>query len=228
VWPAAANTSVRPSSNSLADGGESSRLSTSTFSGWRGVTTSRTVSLGSSSRTVPAPVRTAQARARQWWPSARAADPVIHWLRPLARAVLPSMLAATFRRTHGRPLVMRDTKPMLSSRASRSKSPVSTVTPAAASFLKPSPATRGFGSCIAATTRATPAPMRASAQGGVRPKWLQGSSVTYAVAPRAASPATASALASACGRPAASCQPSPTTRPSRASTQPTRGFGVVV
>jgi hypothetical protein len=40
------------------------------------------------------------------------------------------------------------------------------------------PATSGLGSAMAATTRATPARMSASAQGGVRPKWLQGSSVT--------------------------------------------------
>jgi hypothetical protein len=32
------------------------------------------------------PVSRAPARARQPWPSARAASPVIHWLRPLARA----------------------------------------------------------------------------------------------------------------------------------------------
>ena len=37
---------------------------------------------------------------------------------------------------------------------------------------------RGFGSRIAQTTRATPAATSASAQGGVRPWWLQGSSVT--------------------------------------------------
>jgi pyrimidine deaminase RibD-like protein len=39
-------------------------------------------------------------------------------------------------------------------------------------------ATSGFGSCIAATTRARPAATSASAHGGVRPWWLHGSSVT--------------------------------------------------
>ena len=60
------------------------------------------------------------------------------------------------------------------------------------------------------TTRATPAATRASAQGGVRPWWEQGSRVQTTVAPRAASPAAARAIASACGRPGPSCQPSAT------------------
>lgn len=47
----------------------------------REVSTSRTVSRGSSSLTVPIPVMTAQARARQEGPSRRASGPVIHWLR---------------------------------------------------------------------------------------------------------------------------------------------------
>ena len=64
--------------------------------GCRGVATARTLSCGSSCSTVPMPVRIAQARARQRWPSARAASPVIHWLSPLASAVRPSRLAAAF------------------------------------------------------------------------------------------------------------------------------------
>ncbi len=74
--------------------------------------------------------------------------------------------------------VMREMKPMLSSVASASSSPLATSMPAAASRASPCPATSGLGSRIAATTRATPAAINASAQGGVRPKWLQGSSVT--------------------------------------------------
>ena len=42
---------------------------------------------------------------------------------------------------------------------------------------RPSPATLGSGSSTPTTTRPTPASRRASAQGGVRPWWLQGSSV---------------------------------------------------
>ena len=48
------------------------------------------------------------------------------------------------------------------------------------------------------------------------------------MAPRAAALACTSACVSACGAPAFSCQPSPTTRSPCASTQPTRGLGVAV
>jgi hypothetical protein len=140
-----------------------------TRSGCRGVGTSRTVRAGSSSCTVPMPDRMAQALARQRWPSRRAAGPVIHWLAPFSSAVTPSKVEAVFRRTHGRPRVMRDTKPTLSSRASASSTPQSVAMPAADSRASPCPATSGFGSRIAATTRATPAAISASAQGGVRP-----------------------------------------------------------
>ena len=50
--------------------------------------------------------------------------------------------------------------------------------PASVQHAPALPATSGLGSRIAATTRATPASISASAQGGVRPWWLQGSSVT--------------------------------------------------
>jgi hypothetical protein len=54
-----------PPSKMRAVSGNSSRLSITTRSGWRGVVTARTVNCGSSSRTVPMPVKTAHARARQ-------------------------------------------------------------------------------------------------------------------------------------------------------------------
>ena len=50
--------------------------------------------------------------------------------------------------------------------------------PAARSASRPWPATAGLGSMVAATTRARPAWMSASVQGGVRPVMLQGSRVT--------------------------------------------------
>ena len=50
--------------------------------------------------------------------------------------------------------------------------------PAARSRAWPCPATSGSGSSIADTTRATPAAISASAQGGVLPTWVHGSSVT--------------------------------------------------
>ena len=101
-----------------AEAGVCRRESTITRSGWRAVGTRRTSRRGSSSSTVPTPVRIAPARLRQAWPSARAASPVIHWLAPLSSALRPSSETAAFRRSHGRPRSMRETKPMLSSRAS--------------------------------------------------------------------------------------------------------------
>ena len=96
---------------------------------------------------------------------------MIHWLAPFSSAVRPSSDMAAFIRTHGRPRVMREKKPIFSSWASSASGPDSTATsiPAAASRAMPCPATSGFGSSIAATTRARPASTSASAQGGVRP-----------------------------------------------------------
>jgi len=93
---------------------------------------------------------------------------VIHFDSPLDSAVLPSRLAAAFSRTHGRPRVIRDTKPMFCSRASSSRRPTSTAMRSARSRAAPFAAS-GFGSVIAATTRRIPAAMMASVQGGVRP-----------------------------------------------------------
>ena len=159
-------------------GGVSRRESTTTRSGWRAVATRRTSRRGSSSRTVPTPVRTALARLRQAWPSARAASPVIHWLVPSASAVRPSSETAAFRRSQGRPRSMRETKPMLSSRDASPSPSHSTAMPAASSRAAPRPETSGFGSRSAMTTRATPAATSASAHGGVRPWCEHGSSVT--------------------------------------------------
>ena len=65
----------------------------------------RTVSDGSSARTVPAPTITASLSARRRWASARASSPVIHRLEPSAAAVRPSRVAASLSTTHGRPVV---------------------------------------------------------------------------------------------------------------------------
>ena len=97
--------------------------------------------------------------------------------------------------------------------------------PAARSRSAP-PAAPGHGSRTATSTRATPAAIRASVHGPVRPECTQGSRVTTAVAPRARSPAAASATISACGPPARSWKPSPTVAPpASSSTQPTTGLG---
>src|SRR3990167_4567583 len=60
--------------------------------------------------------------------------------------------------------------------------------PVACRRCTPRPATRGLGSSVATTTLPTPAAIRASQQGGVRPWWEQGSRITYTVAPRTDSP----------------------------------------
>ena len=136
------------------------------------------------------PVSSADARLRHRCPSLRAASPVIHWLAPLSSAVRPSSEAAIFMRTQGRWRCMREKKPMFSSRAARAMSPSarSTWMPAARSRAMPWPATSGFGSTQAITTRAMPASISASQQGGVRPWCAQGSRLTHAVAPRKAGP----------------------------------------
>ena len=153
----------------LAVAGRSRRLSMTTRRGWREHGTCRTVSSGSSRRTVPMPVSMAHERARSAWTSRRAASPVIHRLSPLASAIRPSSEAADLMRIHGRPRDMRARNPRWASRASAARSPVSTRMPAARSLARPRPFTSGLGSSSAATTRATFAATSASAHGGVRP-----------------------------------------------------------
>ena len=168
----------------------SSRESTTTRRGCCATATARTSRRGSSSRTVPMPVRMAAARARQRCPSSRAADEVIHWLRPLCKAVVPSKEAATFIRTQGRPRSIRDMKPMFRARARAIQGPWSTCTsmPACRSSSTPRPRTKGLGSRHATSTRATPACTKARLHGGVRPWWLHGSKLTHTVAPRRSKP----------------------------------------
>jgi hypothetical protein len=74
----------------------------------------RTVSCGSSALTVPMPVRMAQARARQAWPSARASGAG----DPLALAVSSAVAvqAGGDLQAHPRPAArMREKKPMFNS-----------------------------------------------------------------------------------------------------------------
>src|SRR5207249_933089 len=87
--------------------------------------------------------------------------------------------------------------------------PGSQCPPHARSVSAP-PAATGSGSASATTTRATPASIRACEQGPVRPVWSHGSSVTTAVPPRAASPASRSATRSACGPPGGLVRPAAT------------------
>src|SRR5664280_1145169 len=188
----------------------------------------RRVRSGSSARTVPAPTRMASHSSRRRRASFRAASPVIHFDSPVRVAMRPSSDAAHLTWTKGRRSRMDFRNASFSVSASSASAPTSTSTPRSLRRRMPRPAVRGSGSSVEHTTRDTPAAMSASEQGGVRPKWEHGSRLTSSVAPLARAPATARATASACGPPARSCAPSPTTVPAAStSTAPTRGFGAV-
>eukprot|EP00197_Chlamydomonas_leiostraca_P002813 CAMPEP_0202857232 /NCGR_PEP_ID=MMETSP1391-20130828/255_1 /ASSEMBLY_ACC=CAM_ASM_000867 /TAXON_ID=1034604 /ORGANISM="Chlamydomonas leiostraca, Strain SAG 11-49" /LENGTH=185 /DNA_ID=CAMNT_0049536011 /DNA_START=56 /DNA_END=613 /DNA_ORIENTATION=- len=121
--------------------------------------------------------------------------PPPHFLAAAAAAAAAAASASAF---------MRSMNSALRSYAARFSSPsiITTSMPAAVSVAMPSDATSGLGSPTPTTTRDTPASTSARLQGGVRPWWLHGSSVTYAVAPLASLPAPRSAYTSACGMPA--------------------------
>ena len=190
-----------------------------------GMSGPRNVRAGLSRRTVSAPTMMASHWARSFMASARAASPVIHWPSPAGRVMRPSRLMPALAMTQGRPVVMSLAKGAITSRHSLSRMPVVTAIPAAASNSRARPACRGFGSSAPHTTRATPAAMMASTQGGVRPCVEHGSSVTYSVPPPASAPRRAST--SAWGPPAWRCQPLARSAPSFTSTAPTQGFGLV-
>ena len=103
---------------------------------------------------------------------------------PLAAAVGEGREAISrrsrFEAHKGQPRCMRLMKPTFRSRAAVAKGSGAnaTLTPAARSRLMPAPLTARLGSPSAMTTRAMPASIKASAQGGVRPWCEQGSSVT--------------------------------------------------
>ena len=138
----------------------------------------RQVRSGSSASTVPTPTMTASCRPRSACAMRRAGVPVIHWLSPLLVAIRPSSVVASFSVTSGRPARMRWVKPASTSCASGSSTPSSTSMPAARSRAMPWLSTRVSGSRVATTTRAMPAAISASVQGGVWPQWQHGSSVT--------------------------------------------------
>ena len=87
--------------------------------GTRAMPGTRQVRSGSSASTVPLPTSTASWLARSACAARRAAAPVIQRLSPLAVAMRPSRVVASFRVTRGRPRVMRRTKPAMTARASR-------------------------------------------------------------------------------------------------------------
>ncbi len=143
----------------------------------------------------------------------------------------PSIDIAIFKVTSGRLVRACLRKDWLNSRAVAASSPAAnpTSTPPSRRIPGPRPAAFSLGSSDAIITRAMPASRIASVQGGWRPSWAQGSSVTYIVAPVGSSPRprqSSSAARSACSPPSSACHPSPITSPSRTSTAPTSGFGL--
>ncbi|MNT57931.1 hypothetical protein D3C72_1953390 [compost metagenome] len=99
-------------------------------------------------------------------------------LSPEAVAILPSRLMPVLIETKGRLVLMYLKKRSLSLLASSASTPTSTSRPAARRRWMPLPATSGLASSTATTTRETPLSSTRSAQGGVRPWWAHGSSVT--------------------------------------------------
>ena len=89
----------------------------------------------------------------------------------------PSRVEATLRVTWGRPVVMNRAQGSMTASHAARRSPVSTATPARRRRRIPRPFTWGLGSLDPESTRRTPASRMARLQGGVRPKWSQGSSV---------------------------------------------------
>ena len=228
AWgPWATSVGARDVSQSWAVAGRS-KLRLSTTRRGSGLRRPRLVSRGLSARTVPPPTITASHWLRSWCTHRRASGPLIHWLAPLLRAVRPSAPMAHLRMARGRPVARRCRKARLRLRASASHTPWITAMPAACSWAMPPPATWGLGSAMAITTCWRPAAITASLQGGVRPWWQQGSSVTTKVPPRARSPAWRRAPTSAWGPPAWPWKPSPTSWPPASSTTaPTMGLGLV-
>ena len=144
-------------------------MSSTTRTGeWSSRPGKRQVSSGSSASTVLMPTRIASLRARSRWPKRRASlagDPlaVAGCRRDLAVEALRDL------QRHQRPLLVdAQEKACVSFRAPRVRAHrVATSMPAARSLAMPSPFVRGSGSSTATTTRATPAAISDSAQGGV-------------------------------------------------------------
>ena len=127
--------------------------------------------------------------------------------RPPASATLPSALSATFIVTCGRPRRIRVRNGAFSRRASASSMPTVTSTPWARRIPMPRPLTSGFGSSIASTARRMPAADDQRRAGPGAPRVAAGLERAIERRARARSPASASAMTSACGPPATGVRP---------------------
>jgi hypothetical protein len=111
----------------------------------------------------------ASERARIVCTSFRDPDELIHFDSPVTAAIRPSKLTASFRCTHGRPVVIQQRKPRIKSSHCGLNMPVSTHTPARFRLRMPRPSTIGLGSREPTTTRRNPASRSALVHGGVSP-----------------------------------------------------------
>ena len=140
----------------------------------------RSVSRQSSASTVPMPVRMASESWRSCCTCARARSLVIQPRVVFGRGDLAVQRERGFQR-HQRPSGahgMQEGFVQAWRLRRRNSEATSTSMPASRKLRKPSPATSGLGSSMGATTRATPACISASAQGGVRPWCEHGSRLT--------------------------------------------------
>ena len=138
----------------------------------------REVNCGSSMITVWTPTMMPVRALRSWCTRSLAAGPVIHCDSPVRVAIFPSRDIAAFMTTKGSFFTMYFMNISFKRLLSSARMPVTTSMPAACSFLTPRPETNGFGSKAAMTTRPIFFSMILSEQGGVLPKWEQGSRVT--------------------------------------------------
>jgi len=125
-------------------------------------------------------------RSSKWWAAsaARARTAAEH-----ARADKAGQLAIKRKRGFERHQRLPADDPFANDRQAGAlplRATVVTSIPAARRCLNPRPATAGFGSFIATTTRLTSAKISAFVHGPVRPLWQHGSRLMYSVAPRAA------------------------------------------
>ncbi len=138
-----------------------------------------TVSEGSSRMTVLTPTRIAMESARS---SCTRANDSAELKRSAGADCSPSILpvesVAALSVTCGLRCLHQCMKGPICLSHSASSIPSPTSTPSCRRASAPSPLTVGFGSIVPMTTRPTPAQSSDSVQGGVRPKWLHGSSVT--------------------------------------------------
>ena len=141
----------------------------------------------------------------------------------------PSRLVAAFRITNGRPLAhQREERLVQRDGAARRRGRPRRRRRARAGTRSRGRAPSGFGSSTAATTRAMPASTMRLTHGPVRPSGSTARACSTASRRARARRPSSSACTSACGSPARSWKPCPTTTPSAdTTTAPTSGFGLV-